>query len=251
MRIYSIFCAFMMSCLLIGVAAADNVKTVRVKFGAGETGATVHGQVRGYDTMQYLVGARAGQTMDVVLSTASTSAYMNVFKPGDMPGESTALFAGDTAGNHFHASLPVDGNYLIQIYLYRNAARKNESASFNVKISIANDQGAGSESSNDALVAGTDFNATGDFSCSRVANQPMGQCKFGVKRKGDGSGEITIFWPDGGTRVIFFKNNVPASYDQSEADGGATMRVTQDSDVYKVQIGDQRFEFPDILMTGD
>jgi hypothetical protein len=53
----------------------------------------------------------------------------------------------------------------------------------------------------------------------------MAQCKFGVVRKGDGNGSITIFWPDGGNRVIFFEDATPMTYDQSEADGGAKMTV--------------------------
>jgi phage tail protein X len=102
----------------------------------------------------------------------------------------------------------------------------------------------------DALVPGTDFNATGPLPCARGAGRAMVQCQFGVKREGDGSGSVTVFWPDGGSRVIFFEAGTPTSYDQSEADAGARMTVSKDGDVFKVRIGDQRFEIAEMIISG-
>lgn len=105
--------------------------------------------------------------------------------------------------------------------------------------------------SNDATVSGTNFNATGELPCARSAGQPMRQCKFGVVRKGNGNGLITVFWPDGGNRVIFFEDVTPMSYDQSQADGDAKMTVGKtDNGIYTVKIGSQRFEIVDAIMTG-
>ncbi len=103
----------------------------------------------------------------------------------------------------------------------------------------------------EAVVPGTDFNATGIMSCARSRGQPMTQCRFGVKRKGNGNGSITVFWPDGGNRVIYFEAGTPAYYDQSEADGGARMTVGKEDDLFTVRIGTQRFEFPEVVITGD
>jgi len=103
----------------------------------------------------------------------------------------------------------------------------------------------------DAKVPGTNFNATGQLACARMAGQPMTQCKFGVVRKGNGNGSITVFWPDGGNRVIFFEDETPMSYDQSQADGDAKMTVGKsDNGIYTVKIGDQRFEIVDSIITG-
>lgn len=101
-------------------------------------------------------------------------------------------------------------------------------------------------------VPGPEFDATGIIPCARVSGQPMTNCKFGVKREDrkNGNGMITVFWPDGGNRVIFYEDNTPVSFDQSEADGDAKMTVDQDSDLYKVTIGAQRFEIPEAVMTG-
>jgi hypothetical protein len=71
-----------------------------------------------------------------------------------------------------------------------------------------------------------------------------------VRRAGGGSGSITVFWPDGGNRVIFFKNGTPSRYDESEADGGARMTVHREVDLFQVRIGDQRFEIPEAVISG-
>jgi hypothetical protein len=216
----------------------------------GASGADVEGTITGRDTMHYLVGAKAGQVMDVKLSTKNTSTYFNIFAPDKMPGRDEAMFIGDTGGSHFNGALPQDGDYLIQVYLYRNAARRGEASTFDLKINIGAGGSASQSGTSDALVPGTDFNATGQVPCARDAGQPMVQCKFGVKREGGGKGSITVFWPDGGNRVIFFERNKPSSYDQSEADGGAKMTVDDDNGIFNVKIGDQRFELFEAIMAG-
>jgi hypothetical protein len=104
--------------------------------------------------------------------------------------------------------------------------------------------------SQDAFVPGTEFNATGEISCARTAGQPFTNCNFGVVRKGDRSGYIKVFWPDGGNRVIYFESGSPKDYDMSEADGGVRMKVSKHSDLFTISIGDQRFEVPEALITG-
>jgi hypothetical protein len=102
----------------------------------------------------------------------------------------------------------------------------------------------------DALVQGTNFHATGDVPCARYAGQSMTSCRFGVVRKGGGNGAVTVFWPDGGNRVIVFENGTPASFDQSKADGNGRMTVDRNADFFVVTIGTQRFEIPQAVITG-
>lgn len=102
----------------------------------------------------------------------------------------------------------------------------------------------------DALVRGTDFHATGEIPCARDRGQPMGQCRFGVRREGGGKGRITVFWPNGGSRTILYENDTPVRFDRTEADGDAAMTVAREADLYMVRIGSQRFEIPSAVMTG-
>jgi len=97
---------------------------------------------------------------------------------------------------------------------------------------------------------GSGFTATGQIPCARNVGQPMAQCDFGVVRKGNGNGTLTVFWPDGGTRVIVFKNGTPASFDQSQADGDVRINVDRKADLLTVTIGAQRFEIPDAVIYG-
>lgn len=231
---------------LTGVAAADAVRKERVKFAKGTSSATLTNMVKGRDTLEYAVGATAGQHMRVKLTSSSNSIYFNVFAPGTMPGQDEALFIGDTGGDTFDGVLSASGNYMIQVYLYRNAARAGKSAKFTLDVAVDAQPGA----SADATVPGTSFNATGMLGCARDAGQPLGQCKFGVIRQGDGNAELTIFWPDAGSRVIWFEKGVPVRYDQSQADGDAKLNFTKNADLFSVMVGTQRFEFPEAAING-
>lgn len=106
------------------------------------------------------------------------------------------------------------------------------------------------EGRGDALVSGTNFNATGTLPCARSRKAPDESCEWGVMRQGDGSGTITVTWPDGGQRIIGFERNMPVWFDRSEADGGRDMTVIQDGELFKVMIGEERYEFPLALLDG-
>jgi hypothetical protein len=57
------------------------------------------------------------------------------FAPGF---EDEAIFVGSTSGNEFVAPLTAGGNYKVRVYLMRNAARRNESASYEFTFTITN-----------------------------------------------------------------------------------------------------------------
>lgn len=103
----------------------------------------------------------------------------------------------------------------------------------------------GEVSATDALVPGTDFHATGPVPCARYEGQPMGQCEFGVKRKGNGNAEVTVFWPDGGTRVIVFEDGAP-----TYSDASAEVSATKQSGLHLITIGSERFEIVDAIVFG-
>lgn len=111
-----------------------------------------------------------------------------------------------------------------------------------------------SDDGSDALVAGTDFNATGTVPCARYDGQPTSECRFGVVRAGDGSATVTIFWPGGGSRAIFFDTSgKPIGFDANNADGSAAARLVarRNSDLNLISIGPERYEIPDVVVAGD
>ncbi|MCB1469612.1 MAG: SH3 domain-containing protein, partial [Rhizobiaceae bacterium] len=107
------------------------------------------------------IGADAGQSAS--LSTNNPSSYFNI----QARGASQALFNGSIDGNLGDVIVPSSGDYVIQVYLMRNAARRGERADFSLRIEVT---GGGSSALPpdyaDGLTGGPDF--------WQVANVPPG-----------------------------------------------------------------------------
>jgi hypothetical protein len=114
--------------------AADNIRKQPVEFAKGSTGTSIKGRIKGYEIVDYVVAAKAGQTISVNFETSNGMAYFNVLPPGS----ETALFVGsaDVTGEHFSGQLPAGGDYTLRVYLMRAAARRNESAQYTLDISV-------------------------------------------------------------------------------------------------------------------
>ncbi|MFC5371902.1 hypothetical protein ACFPIF_05030 [Brevundimonas faecalis] len=112
--------------------AQDHGRTERVQFARGTSSTTLHGNIHGYDTVDYVLGARGGQTLNVRLQPSNASAYFNVTKQG----ADEALFVGSTSGNQFSGRLPSNGDYVVRVYLMRNAARRDEHANYTLTVGI-------------------------------------------------------------------------------------------------------------------
>lgn len=225
-------------------AAQDDIRTERVQFARGATSATVESSIRGYDAVDYLLGASAGQYMNVSMATDNSANYFNILAPGETD---VAMFIGSTSGNQYEGTLPASGDYTIRVYLMRSAARRGEVANYRLEMIIT-----GSENdalANDALVPGTGYHATGSIPCSMGGGQPTGSCEFGVTREGNGSGTVTVTKPDGRQRNIFFDNGTAIGADVSQADPGE-FSASKESDLSIVRIGQERYEIPDAVIFG-
>lgn len=323
--------------------AQEGMRSEAVRFAAGASGTTIRDSITGDEFVVFRIGAEAGQRMQIRLKTDNGANYFNVYEPGRGPGDA-ALAVAETVGpmvpdlNVFDGVLPSSGEYSVSVYLYRNAARRGETANFTLDISITGGGGAvvegdfadglqggpdfwavalsdpggtlnvhqgpstgaptigrlpngailrnlgcrmnegrrwcnvtatapggitgwaageflvessGGATDGDALVPGTDFNATGTIPCGRSADAPMQECAFGVTREVNGNGMVSITWPEGGGRLIFFEAGVPVSFDPSQAEQGLGMTVTRTEDgTAIVVIGTERFEIPDAVIWG-
>lgn len=210
--------------------------------------------IRGDEYVLYRFQGQDGQMASITVTTNNPSAGFNVYVPGRGPGDE-ALYNSETGGGmSYQGSLYMNGDHTISVFLNRAAARQGQSADISVSVSLSGGSGSSAGGGNPPLgelVPGDEFTATTIIPCSRSAQGPMEQCNAGVVREGNGSGFITVFWPDTGSRVIFYERNTPSRYDESQADGGARMNVESRPDgTYLVRIGDQRFELFDSLMTG-
>ena len=83
----NMFHPWLMACFLLFTApmvlAADTIRTERVHFKKGANSAVVEGSINGYETMDYVLGARAGQHMNVSLATKHGATYFNILAPGE------------------------------------------------------------------------------------------------------------------------------------------------------------------------
>ncbi len=111
--------------------AAERVE--RVQFARGASSATVRGRIRGYQMVDYLVNARAGQQMTVEFASRGRFTYFLVRAPGSEDN----LFDGSTSGNSARLTLEESGNYRIRVFLMRNAARRGESSNYSLTIRVS------------------------------------------------------------------------------------------------------------------
>ena len=71
---------------------------------------------------------------------------------------------------------------------------------------------------------------------------------------GNNQGTVTIFWPGGGQRAIFFDTaGKPIGFDANQADGSAKaqLKSRRDADLNLISIGTERYEIPDVVVVGD
>ncbi|MDO8051422.1 hypothetical protein O3301_23415 [Janthinobacterium sp. SUN211] len=114
--------------------SADAVHKETVELTAGKAALSVKGKIKGYATAEYTLAGKAGQTLGVKLKTNQPSNYFNLRQAG----QEDALFIGSSGGNSYEATLPADGEYTVQVYLMRNAARRNAVASYSLEMRLRN-----------------------------------------------------------------------------------------------------------------
>ncbi len=138
----------------IGSAVAQE-RNARVEFSRGQSSTTIRGSIRGYDGINYRVNVRGGQRLAVTMDSSNGSNYFNILGPDG--GE--ALFNGSISGNFADVIVPASGDYVVQVYLMRNAARRNEQARFTLRIEVTGGRPIAPPSPDfaDGLSGGPDF----------------------------------------------------------------------------------------------
>lgn len=112
--------------------SADPVHKETVELTANQATHSVKGKIKGYATAEYTLKGKAGQTLSVKLKTNQPSNYFNIRQQG----QDEALFIGSSSGNSYQAKLPADGEYTVQVYLMRNAARRHAVAAYTLDIGL-------------------------------------------------------------------------------------------------------------------
>lgn len=110
------------------------------------------------------------------------------------------------------------------------------------------------EGGGDALVPGTEYNATAMVSCGFDGADPEQSCNAGVIRNWgeDGTHLVEVEKPDGFKRAIFFNGTTPYGADSAEADGSAgwDFETVTEGDRIFINYGPESYIIVDALITG-
>lgn len=115
---------------IASMAQAPTPKPERVLFAKGMSSKAIKGTIKGDQSRTFVVNLRAGQKISVKLVSSNASANFNV----TAPGAQQAMFIGSISGREMTDVIPSSGDYTVDLYLMRNAARRNETANFTVTI---------------------------------------------------------------------------------------------------------------------
>ncbi len=133
--------------------AQDAPKIQRVTFKDGH--ATIKGSVTGYETLDYVFPAGAGESINVSLKSNKGSNYFNV----NPPGSEEAIFIGSSAGSTYSGIAPTSGDYTARVYLMRNEARRRMTANFTLTIQLGQKSATNEKGPDfaDGLTGGPDY----------------------------------------------------------------------------------------------
>jgi hypothetical protein len=105
----------------------------RVKFAKGNDNTAVNGRITGDGYHDYLLGAKAGQSMAVSLIPEG-NAYFNILPPGS-GGE--AIYNSSVYGNDATSiRLPKSGDYTIRVYLLGADADEGRTVPYTLSMTI-------------------------------------------------------------------------------------------------------------------
>jgi hypothetical protein len=213
------------------VVVADDIRTERVHFKKGTNSAVVEASIKGYETADYVLGAGAGQHMNVSLATKHGATYFNILAPGE---NEVAMFNASVSQNQYEGALPASGDYKIRVYMMRSAARRNEVASYTLTVGITGAPRAsdlGTAPASDAKVKGTPYHATGPLPCT-MGNDKPAQCEFGVIRGKPGNAEVHITPPGGLERVLTFMG------DKVSTNPGEKIKAVKQGSDWLIEVND-------------
>lgn len=135
----AILCVAALVVLMPKSLLAQNARTERIDFTPQATSTSVSSTINGYETVNYALEATTGQSVSIVLQSDNLGNHFNIFEPGKLPGEDYAMFIGSTEGNRFEGTLLTEGDYMVQVYIIRSAARRGETARYTLELSIVSD----------------------------------------------------------------------------------------------------------------
>jgi hypothetical protein len=126
--------------LIASPIATSQAAERQVQFQRGATATTLKGVIRGDGDVTFTLKAVEAQVLQSLLTVSNRSCFFNVFEPG----QQEAAHIGSVSGNEFGRGPTRAGTYRFQIYLMRNAARRNETCRYSLSIELTGRPGGAS-----------------------------------------------------------------------------------------------------------
>ena len=236
-------CAAAVSTVGAAAPADPDRRVQRVTMGTHPSAAHIKSQLKGRQYVDYVLPVAAGQTLTVALKASNRQNYFNI----NPPAREAAMFIGSTSGARFQRVAPIDGEYVIHVYLMRAAARRNESSRYTLDVAVTGKALLPTPAAKDALIAGTPFHASAQIPCKTTDGGPARTCEAFVIRRGfGGNATLEVRSENGYRRHVLFVNGKPVSSDAPDA-----MKASRDGDlaVINFELG-EKLSVPDALISG-
>ncbi len=208
----------------------------------GRDSVALKGRIKGREFVDYLVRAGAGQTLAVALAKSNPQNYFNV----SAPGAEAAMFVG-SLGGEFSGVVPVDGEYIVRVYLMPAAARRNESSDYTLTLGVTGKALPPLVASQDILIPGTPYHATAAIACAPPPPSDAKTCEAWIVRRGfDGTATVEVRLGYGFRRWILFVAGKPVA-----SDVAGPIAVSGQGGLSIVRLGaGERYEVPEALLKG-
>lgn len=169
MLLKSFFAAFMAGLLALASVLSASAQTLedrqfRVEFPKGQSAVTLRDEILGNERAVYRLAARAGQTMDVKLSSATLLVEFAIYDPKAWPNGrpfASSSLAGALVPelNRYIGSLPAAGDYRIVVRHLRDLSLPGQRSNFRLDVSItggaSQDGGTATQLPGDTAVGST------------------------------------------------------------------------------------------------
>lgn len=128
----------LLSGLALACVQAEETVTQRITFEKGADHAILSGEITGRDMVEYKLGAKDQQFLQVVMLPEGKGADFNIYIPGRGPGDE-ALFGSLTGDRKYLGQLYKTGDHTISVFLNRAAARRGDTADYQMLVRITDE----------------------------------------------------------------------------------------------------------------
>ncbi len=136
MKLRVIAIAFLAVVMSLAYTAIAQNRPRRIVVTRGGGARLVQGSIKGYDDVRYQVAADATGVLHITLKGVLGSNLFNVYAPGTEPGKDEAVFKGASGGTKAEVPVSKAGDYLIQVFLMRNSARRGTTSRYTLSVEL-------------------------------------------------------------------------------------------------------------------